>query len=163
MPVKLVVANNTPLVALEVLGHLRLLRDLYTAVLIPETVHAEFLATERAVRQFALADAPWIKVAALNNPRRVLAYSGLDRGEAAVLALAEERAAHLVIIDELKGRRYARRMGFPLTGTLGVLLLAKEKGLIPALAPLIAELQQAGLYLSPRLITKVLALADEEA
>ena len=86
---------------------------------------------------------------------------GLDQGEAEVLALAEERAARLVIIDERKGRRYANRLSIPLTGTLGVLLLAKERGLVTSLAPLLDELQEAGLYLDPDLVNQVLVLAGE--
>ena len=161
MPVRPVVANNTPLVALWVLGRLDLLRDLYGAVLVPQAVHAEFLETERALRQTALEQAPWIKAVPLADPRRALAYVGLDRGEAEVLALAEERDARLVIIDERKGRRYAKRLSLPLTGTMGLLLLAKEEGLIPTLAPLVDELQSAGLYLAPSLVTRVLQLANE--
>jgi predicted nucleic acid-binding protein len=64
-------------------------------------------------------------------------------------------------MDELKGRRLARRLGIPLTGTLGVLLLAKEKGLLPALAPVLDQLQECGLYLSPPLVAEALALAGE--
>ena len=161
MPDGPVVSNNTPLVALWILGRLDLLRDLYGEVLIPQAVHDEFIATEQARRQTTLNRAPWIKVTSVANPKRALVYIGLDRGEAEVLALAEERTAALVIIDERKGRRYAKRLGFPLTGTLGVLLLAKEKGFIPALAPLIKELQKAGLHLGTKLIKKVLKLAGE--
>lgn len=161
MPARPVVANNTPLVALWVLGCLDLLRDLYGEVLIPRAVHAEFLAAEHTLRQAALDQTPWIKPTKLQNPQRTLAYIGLDQGEAEVLALAEERAARLVIIDELKGRRYAKRLKLPLTGTLGLLLLAKEEGLIPALAPLVDKLQNAGLYLDPTLVTQVLQLAGE--
>ena len=86
---------------------------------------------------------------------------GLDQGEAEVLALAEERDARLVIIDERKGRNYARHMGIPLTGTLGVLLLAKEQGLIEAMTPLLTALQTAGLHLDKALIQQVLKLANE--
>jgi len=161
MPVRPVVANNTPLVALWVLDRLDLLRDLYGEVLIPQAVHAEFLETERALRQTALDQAHWIKAVPLADPRRALAYASLDRGEAEVLALSEERDARLVIIDEFKGRRYAKRLGLSLTGTMGLLLLAKEEGLIPALAPLVDELQSAGLYLAPSLVNRVLQLADE--
>jgi hypothetical protein len=162
MPARPVIVNNTPLVALWVLGRLDLLRELYGAVLIPQAVYEEFLATEHALRQAALENAPWIKSTPLANPQRARVYIGLDQGEAEVLALAEERAARLVIIDELKGRRYAQRLGLPLTGTLGVLLLARERGLISQLAPLLAELQDAGLYLSPALVAQVLRLAGEE-
>jgi len=143
------------------LGRLNLLRELFGEVLIPQAVCDEFLATEQALRQAALGNAPWIRPVPLENPQRARVYIGLDQGEAEVLALAEERAARLVIIDELKGRRYAQRLELPLTGTLGLLLLAKEKGLVADLAPLLAELQDAGLYLSPDLIAQVLQLAGE--
>lgn len=161
-PDRPVVANNTPLVALWVLGCLPLLRGLFGVVLIPPSVRAEFTATERARRETALTDAPWIKTAPLIDPRRPLAYTGLDRGEAETLALAEERGG-MVIIDERKGRRYARRLGLPLTGTLGVLLLAKERGLITSVAAPILELQTAGLHLDPHLIARILEIADETA
>jgi predicted nucleic acid-binding protein len=161
MPDGPVIANNTPLVALWVLGRLDLLRELYDEVLVPTAVHQEFVATERALRQSALDGAPWIKVVPLANPQHARVYVGLDQGEAEVLALAEERGAGLVIIDERKGRRYANRLGIPLTGTLGVLLLAKERGLVASLAPLLDELLEAGLHLDPSLVEQVLALAGE--
>jgi predicted nucleic acid-binding protein len=161
MPVAPVVANNTPLVALWILGRLDLLREMYGEVLIPPAIQDEFVATESAMRLAALQDAPWIKVVPLANPQRSRVYVGLDEGEAAVLTLAEECSARLVIMDELRGRRYAQRLGLPLTGTLGLLLLGKEKGLISELAPLLVELQNAGLYFASDLIARVLALANE--
>ncbi|MBU0492070.1 MAG: DUF3368 domain-containing protein [Chloroflexi bacterium] len=162
MPARPVIANNTPLVALWILGRLDLLRDLYDEVLIPQAVYDEFLATERALRQKALEQAVWIKPVPLANPQHTRVYVGLDQGEAQVLALAEERDARLVIVDERKGRQYARRLDLPLTGTLGLLLLAKERGLIDRVAPLLAELQDAGLYLDADLVTQILHLAGEE-
>ncbi len=161
MPVKPVITNNTPLVALWCLDHLELFRMLYGEVLIPQAVYIEFLATARATRQAVLATAPWIRVTALARPQRARVYVGLDAGEAEVLALAEERAARLVIIDELRGRRYARRLGLPLTGTLGILLLAKERALIAAVSPLLDTLLDEGLYLAPELVHKVRELAGE--
>jgi predicted nucleic acid-binding protein len=145
-----------------VLGRLDLLRDLFKEILIPDAVRSEFLATEDALRRVALDGAPWIKPVALENPQRVLVYTGLDQGEAEVLALAEERGARLVIIDERKGRRFAKRLGLAVTGTLGLLLLAKQEGLISAVAPLLDELQQAGLYLDPSLLERAVQLAGEE-
>lgn len=157
-----VILNNTPLVALWSLGLLTLLRDLYGDVLIPQAVYEEFLATEWSVRQTALAEAPWIKITTLANPRQALVYVGLDQGEAEVLALANEQAARLLIMDELKGRRYAKRLGLPLTGTVGVLLAAKHNGLVSDVAPLIDQLLAEGLFLAPELIEKALELAGED-
>jgi uncharacterized protein len=162
MPDGPVVANNTPLVALWTLGRLDLLRELFGEVLIPEVVQAEFLAIDRATRETALAAASWLRALPLAEPRHALAFLGLDEGEAAVLALAEERNARLVIMDERKGRRYAERMGFHLTGTVGLLLLAKEGGLIASVSKPLAELQGAGMHLSPLLITRALEIAGEE-
>jgi uncharacterized protein len=161
MPARPVVLNNTPLVALTVLGRLDLLRDLFGEVLIPEAVREEFLAVDTALRYEALAATPWVHSVPLAEPRRARAYSGLDQGEAEVLALAEERSARLLVIDERKARRYAQRMGFNLTGTLGLLLLAKESGRITSVAEEVNRLQEAGLYLSPDLVARTRQLAGE--
>jgi len=161
MPDRPVVLNNTPLVAFWALGRLDILRDLFQEVLIPQAVENEFLATDGSARQQALANAPWVRSIALSYPRRARAYAGLDRGEAEVLALAEERDARLVVMDERKGRRYAERMGLPLTGTLGVLLLAKEAGLVERVSEWISKLQEAGLFLAPDLVRKILEIAGE--
>lgn len=161
MPDGPVVLNNTPLVALTVLGRLDLLRDLFGEVLIPESVQDEFLAVDVALRREALANSPWIRIVPLSDPRRALPYSGLDQGEAEVLALAEERSAGLLVIDEKKARRYAARMKLSLTGTLGLLLLAREQGLIESVTSEIETLQKAGLYLDPSLIARARELAGE--
>ncbi len=156
-----VIANNTPLAALWAIGQLDLLESLFGEILIPQEVANEFLTTEAPERQRDLHAAPWLKIMPVRERRRVLAYSSLDLGEAEVLALAEETNARLLVIDENRGRRFARRLGFPVTGTLGVLLLAKEHRLVERVGPLIEDLQRVGLYLTPNLIAKVLSLANE--
>ncbi|MCP4363357.1 MAG: DUF3368 domain-containing protein [Chloroflexi bacterium] len=103
-----------------------------------------------------------MKIVALTNPRHALVYTRLDRGEAEVLALVVEHSVRLIIMDERKGRQYAHRLGLPLTGTLGVLLLAKEKELVTAVAPLINRLLENGLYLSPGIFNRTLALSQEK-
>lgn len=162
MPSGPVILNNTPLIVFWVLGRFELLRSLYHEVLIPDAVLAEFLAVELHPRRQALTQAPWIVSAQLKNAHTASIYAGLDRGESEVLALAVEREARLVIIDERRGRSFALRLHLPLTGTLGVLIAAKQKGLLAAVRPLIEELQSAGLYFHPDLIAQVLATVTEE-
>jgi predicted nucleic acid-binding protein len=87
--------------------------------------------------------------------------SDLDRGEAEVIALAQELNADLVIVDERLARRHARRLGLTLTGTLGVLLKAKERRLVPAVGPLISQLRQDGIRLDDALVAEALDLAGE--
>ena len=161
MPEGPVIANNTPLVSLWVLNKLYLLRDLYNQVLIPLAVHEEFLAVNTASRQQALRNAPWIIPTSIQHPERSYTNAPLDNGEAAVLALAKETDTRLVIMDERLGREHARRMGLRITGTLGVLLLAKEAGQISTVTPLIDQLLDNGLYLGERLIRRALELAGE--
>jgi predicted nucleic acid-binding protein len=69
--------------------------------------------------------------------------------------------AQLIIIDERLARRHAKRLGLTLTGTLGVLLKAKERGVIPVIAPLIDQLRQGGIRLSQAVVTEALELAGE--
>ena len=76
--------------------------------------------------------------------------------------MLKKHNARLVIIDERKARQYAQRIGLQITGTIGVLLFAKEKGLIDAIKPSIAGLQANGLYLSHELIDKALQLSGED-
>ena len=158
---KPVISNNTPLAALWSIGQVSLLRVLYGEILIPQAVYYEFLAVEQPKRQELLLSSPWIIPIALEHPRRALAFDGLDAGEAEVLALAEELDARLLILDERKARQYARRLGMPLTGTLGVLLAAKTGGHISRVSPCIQALLRHGLYLAPEIIAKTLTLAGE--
>jgi predicted nucleic acid-binding protein len=160
MPDGPVVVNNTPLVALWTVGRLDLLRDLFQEVLIPRAVEEEFLAAETAARRDALVSSPWVKRVDLRS-RQDVVYAGLDKGEAEVLALAKEQGAHLVILDERKARRYAKQIGLPISGTVGVLPLSKEAGLIDSIRPWLSKLQKAGLHLSPTLIEEALGVADE--
>jgi uncharacterized protein len=87
--------------------------------------------------------------------------SDLDRGEAEVIALARERAADLVILDERLARRHAQRLGLKVTGTLGVLLHAKNRGHVEAIRPLLDQLRAGGIRLSDELVDRTLALAGE--
>jgi uncharacterized protein len=162
MPDKPVVVNSTPLVAFWAIGRLDILRSLYGEIMIPPAVREEFLSTEKETRRKTLKDEAWIRVVKLENPNRAGAFASLDEGEAQVLALAEEQNASLVLIDERKARRYAERLKLPLSGTLGVLLLAKEEQLISAVSPLLKALLEAGLYLHDDLVEQVLKLAGEK-
>ena len=162
MPTKPVVVNSTPLVAFWAIGRLDILRILFGEIVIPAAVRDEFLSTEKELRRQVLRDESWIRVVKLKNPNRTGAFSNLDEGEAEVLVLAEELDASLVLIDERKARRYAERLNLPLSGTLGVILLAKEEGIVTMVTPLLKAIQKAGLYLHEDLIAQVLKIAGED-
>jgi len=78
-----------------------------------------------------VANAGWIEVAEVKN-RAVgeVLLAHLDRGEAEVIALAQERQADLVLLDEKEAREFAERLGLRVLGTLGLLVWAKREGLV---------------------------------
>ena len=161
MPIQPVISNNSPLVGLLGLNLLSLLRDLYTEVWIPRKVEKEFLRKDPIVRREALENAPWIKTVDLTDPQTASVHAELDDGEAEALALANEHDARLVLLDEKKGRQKAKKIGLTVKGIAGILLEAKEEGLIDVIKPLLIRLQDNGVYLSESLINNALRDADE--
>ncbi|KAA6301615.1 MAG: hypothetical protein EZS26_002221 [Candidatus Ordinivivax streblomastigis] len=85
----------------------------------------------------------------------------LDRGESSAIALSIELGNTLLIIDDLKGRKEAKRLGLKITGTLGLLFSAKQKGLIPALKPYLDKLQAVDFRISPIIVQELLTLSNE--
>ncbi|MBN1584236.1 MAG: DUF3368 domain-containing protein [Anaerolineae bacterium] len=161
MPERIVISNTTPIIALALVGQLDLLHALYDEVWIPPEVAAELRAGGARAGAAELAATSYILTVDLSDPRRADLLSDLDRGEAEVIALAQERHADLVIIDERLGRRHARRLGLHITGVLGVLLKAKQLRHLDAVRPPVVQMQQGGIHLSAALVQRVLESAGE--
>jgi predicted nucleic acid-binding protein len=86
----------------------------------------------------------------------------LDPGEAESIALAVSLLANLILLDERDGRHAARRLGLRVLGTVGILIEAKQKGLIDHIQPdLLALRTEAGFYLSQQVIELALEMAGE--
>lgn len=77
------------------------------------------------------------------------------------MILAKEKEADLVIIDDNNARKYARYLEHTLSGTLGVLIKAKQKGYVSEIRPLIDGFCRSGIYLSKTLIDKCLSQVGE--
>ena len=85
----------------------------------------------------------------------------LGDGERAAIALAASRKSDLLLLDDALARRHAKLLGLVVSGTLGVLLKAKQVGLVPAVAPLVDRLDVLGFRLAAETRAAVLALAGE--
>lgn len=160
-PLRLVVSNTTPIITLSLVGQLSLLQRLYGTVLVPTAVANEILAGGSRTGAAELLQASYIHTTPLQDPRRADLLSDLDRGEAEAIALALEQNADLLIMDERLGRRHANRLGLPLTGSIGILLKAKQAGYLAAIKPLLIQLDQSGIHLSHALIAQALRQAGE--
>jgi predicted nucleic acid-binding protein len=158
-----IICNSGPLIALGILGRLDILKSLFDEVLVPEAVQNEI---ERgAVKLSGLEDfrrAEWIRIVPLKEKRDELLESLLDIGEAAVIGLAREQKAALVLIDERKARKVARDVyGLQPIGTAHILVEAKRKHLLPDLASQFQKLRQEGYWIHDSIVQAALREAKE--
>lgn len=158
------VSNASPIINLAAIGQLDLLRVLYERVVVPQAVCREILAGAeqpgahevQAFEGFATQSCHRRELIAALQVER-------DAGEAEAVALAVETEADLVLIDERRGRRAARRLGLRWVGLLGVLIEAKRTGHIATIRPLLDALRMdAGFWISESLYREVLEAAGED-
>ena len=156
-----VIVNSTPLIALSHIGRLDLLKMLYGEISIPQAVYKEISAKNGSVCQKALDNSlEWIKVERIQNEMAKTMYkTQLHEGE--VMILAKETEADLVIIDDMNAKKHAKYLELPVTGTLGVLIKAKQKGYIKELKSVLRELVDKHIYISESLIELCLKQVGE--
>ncbi|VAX11492.1 hypothetical protein MNBD_GAMMA26-2549 [hydrothermal vent metagenome] len=163
----IIIADTGPLIALSRAGQLDLLRELYAKVVIPHSVYLELdLDTARPERQFLTKalDENWLLVSKLPEDAQVKARELaliLGTGEADAICLAEVLLPRFLLIDERKGREIATRRCISVTGSLGVLLAAKNRGKIESVTRVIEKMMEGGYRIAPSLLDKVKILAGE--
>lgn len=155
-----VVSNSGPLIHLSWIDYLNLLPALFAEVLVPPAVHREVMCADPNVPGVtalrAAFAAGWLRVRAVGHAAAVARLAeALDAGEAEALALAIEARADLLLVDERRGRLHAQREGMPITGTIGVLRLARERGLLPSVTPLLRQLRGQGFRVSDELVRQI--------
>ena len=160
----MIVCNTSPIINLACIGKLDLLRELYQEIVIPPAVFTEITVTvPDAPGAAEVKSADWIQKIPVVNPFLVASLRlELDPGEAEAIACAVENQAKLLLIDERRGRLTAQRLGIPVLGLLGILLLSKRRGLIPSIRPVMEDLRiQAGFWISDALFNHVLLESGE--
>ncbi|GAB2479576.1 DUF3368 domain-containing protein [Algoriphagus taiwanensis] len=138
-----VISDTSCLIALQKVEKLEILSSLFTNVTITEEVYQEFGNTLPS----------WITIVKNKNESKFIELQKvLDLGESSSIALALSTDNSLLIIDEIKGRKIAIKNGVEIIGTLGILILAKNKGLIDNLEKVIYDLRQNGFHISKKLM-----------
>ena len=157
-----VFCNTSPFQYLHQTRLLHVLPALAGRVIVPPAVRDELTAGRRAGHDVPeLAALDWVSVREPSSLRALPLVTDLGPGETGVLMLALESSEPVVILDDGRARRMARVLGLPLTGTLGILLDAKRAGLVPAITPILDELQQRRFRLAPETRQAVLKMAGE--
>ncbi len=160
----IVVANTTPLIGLASIQRFVVLNQIFGEITIAEAVFDEIMKTggRKKIAQQEVSTSEWLRVRSIQDRLAVeVLLDELDLGEAETIVLAREINADWVIMDEKKGRQKLTQMGFNKIGTLGVLLKAKEIGLLPFIKPELEKLQKNGFSLSQTVIESVLIQAGE--
>ena len=156
------VINASPLIFLSRGSHLDLLHHFAESIHVPEPVAAEIRKRgSEDITVKTLDSVSWLEVIPAPAVPNVILEWGLGPGESSVLAMARYRTHTVAIIDDLAGRRCAASLGVPVRGTLGIVLAAKNRGLIPSARAVMEDLIQAGLYLSPPILGAALKRVGE--
>ncbi|QJD79702.1 DUF3368 domain-containing protein [Spirosoma rhododendri] len=151
-PDNLVISDTSCLVLLTNIDELDLLRRCYDRILI----------TPEVATEYGIPLPEWIEIRSPSdrNMQQVLLET-LDLGEATALSLAWELRHYTVIIDDLKARKAGIRMGLRVTGTIGVIVRAKQKGILTQATPILAKVQQTNFRVSDNVIAEAIREAGE--
>jgi predicted nucleic acid-binding protein len=140
------------LILLDKIGELNLLNKVFGQIIITPEIALEFKSELPA----------WFEVKEpANKTYQKILEASLDKGEASAIALAIEQSDPLLIIDDLKGRKYAEQFGIKITGTLGVIIDAKLSGHIQSIKPLLDKIKKTDFRLTVDLETRALIKASE--
>lgn len=157
-----VFVNTSPLQYLFQLDLLNLLPEFYGRVLVPEGVAREISkGVGRGVTLPQLSSLPWLEVRPVSSPAVLPMVTGLGIGEREVIALALEESDPLVVLDDALARKFAQRLGIRMTGTLGLLLRAKQTRRIDRIEPLLGRLESLRFRLSAETRASILRVAGE--
>ncbi|WP_367392066.1 DUF3368 domain-containing protein [Lewinella sp. LCG006] len=140
---------------------LLIMKGLYREILIPNEVYKELAALSKQKKVIDSFD--WIKIVEIKNRNLYEELrEKLDKGESEAIVLALELNSDFLVMDEAKGRRIARSYGIRIIGLLGILVLAKEEGLIPKVEPYMKDLKEKmGFRISEKLYKDILIRVNE--
>lgn len=161
-----IVSDTGPLIGLAKVDCLSILKNIATEVLIPPMVHRELLGKvgiESEKIDNALNDFIHITDLKPLDLTTKEALAELDEGEGQAIGLAFTFSEDvLLLIDDHVGREVAEKLNIPTTGLIGILLLAKEKGIIEKIGPLLDEMRNQGYWLSDKVVDAARQLAGEK-
>ena len=158
----IVISDTSAISNLLTIDEIDILNITFGTIIIPSSVREELCRIENQRRFLESCD--WINSAELSNRKLFNKLrQSLDRGESEAIALAVEKNADFLVIDEAKGRDVARSLGVNITGLPGLFVIAKEQGHIDFVRPYIERLvNEARFRLSKNIVEKVLELAGEK-
>ena len=149
---KTIISDTSCFIILTNIGELELLHKIYGQVLTTIDIATEYGEP--------LPD--WVEIATVTDKyTQQLLEMQIDKGESSAIALALETPDSTVILDDYKARKIAQQLGLTYTGTMGVIIKAKLKGIISSIKPLLEKIKQTDFRLSPEIELQALKEANE--
>lgn len=147
-----IISDASCLILLEKIGELDLLHKLFGTI----------VTTAEVADEFGLPLPHWIeKQEASDKKYKSIIEASVDKGEASAIALAVEYVDCLIIIDDLKARKFAQQLHLNVTGTLGIIVDAKHMGIIESVTPLIVKIKNTNFRITEKLKAMILKKAGE--
>jgi predicted nucleic acid-binding protein len=163
MRIDRVVVNASPLICLCKSGLSSILSALFNEIIVPDKVYQEIMAKDNDAQVFqTLFTTPQVKIVSdITVPASITSWD-LGEGESSVLSFTLEHPNYWAVIDDREARRCAMTLGCRHTGTVGVIVLAKRRKIIPSVRECLNKLQSAGLWLSEGFIDEICQKFDED-
>jgi len=156
------ISNTSPLLYLHRIGRLDWLLEIFDDIIVPSAVLNELQeGRQRGYDSPDLSTYTWFQIVEPISIPANLAVGDLGLGEQTAIALALENSGFVVLLDDALARSTAQALGLTVWGTLKILLTAKSQGLTEQIAPLVDQLQDAGMWISDDIRSRVLNLAGE--
>ena len=152
MQSKLIISDTSCFVVLSNIGQLELLRLLYKKI----------ITTTEIAHEFGESLPDWVEIISVSDKsKQELLEMQVDRGEASAIALALENEEPFLIIDDFKARKLAHNLKLSYTGTIGVIIAAKQKGIISSIKPILEKIKETNFRISAELELQALIQAKE--
>lgn len=156
----IVISDAGPIFSLAILKMLNLLDNFFDEIHIPNAVWEE-ISQDQTTNHFENISTFFkdkiVKIKGKNHLTFVMDY-----GESEAIILYQELDANFLLIDDKKARSYAENLGINCIGTLGILIIAKKKGIVKELKPLFQQLLNNKRYYSDKLLNSILLKFGEE-
>jgi predicted nucleic acid-binding protein len=148
---KTIISDTSCFIILARIGELELLHKVYGQIITTLDIATEYGDPLPA----------WVEIATVTDKyRQQLLEMQIDKGESSAIALALETPGSTVVLDDYKARKIAERLGM-FTGTIGVIVKAKLKGVIPSIKPLLEKIKKTDFRLSLDIELQALKEANE--
>jgi predicted nucleic acid-binding protein len=149
---EITVSNSGPLIALANINCFQFLQSLFGEIVITDAVYRETTRLEQLPAARAISNSAWVKTFTVQDRLAVeLLRIELDEGESETIVLVRELSAAQILLDERRARRKTSQLGLRTIGTLGILLLAKSRGLVPTIKPQLDALRDSPFRIAPQL------------